>query len=424
MLLGVVNTSFASATGLSLELDFLPAFTGDAVLYARSVAVDDFIAPIAPELGFIAEASDSQRALSVVDALTNAATGFDLPATNEAFGDGQALVIPSSEETTGVVYPGLDILFGAGNGVIALGTRGAAQAALTTEAGLADDPAFQAASEHFLNDTQVLLYLNSVPLFEALDSLIAAQLVPVDTDFAIGYTALSLIESASITGTSRADGVSMVRMAITLGEEPRPFQSAASTSIDPVLAAPYADIPQSRTADGAFVLGNPDARVTVVLFEDFLCPHCQNYQPEVQAFIERHVVTGEAKIEFRMVVAVDPNYSALAFQLAECSDLLMPGGFWAAHDQLFRIASASRFNDESVEQLATALGLNSADLLTCAKTAGQWQIDGSVAQDYGVIGTPTIAWRLDNGAIQAAPLSSRPTVDELSELVRQYLRSS
>ena len=36
----------------------------------------------------------------------------------------------------------------------------------------------------------------------------------------------------------------------------------------------YAGIPRDRTEDGAFILGFEEAPVTLVVFEDFLCPHC------------------------------------------------------------------------------------------------------------------------------------------------------
>ena len=49
----------------------------------------------------------------------------------------------------------------------------------------------------------------------------------------------------------------------------------------------YASIPQWRTADGGFVLGNQDAPFTVIEFADFACPHCQEYHPEIQKFLDQ-----------------------------------------------------------------------------------------------------------------------------------------
>src|SRR6188474_1184283 len=55
---------------------------------------------------------------------------------------------------------------------------------------------------------------------------------------------------------------------------------------------PYADIPFSRTEDGAPVLGNPDAPITIIEFADFACPFCQRYEPTMQEFIQEYVATG------------------------------------------------------------------------------------------------------------------------------------
>jgi protein-disulfide isomerase len=59
-------------------------------------------------------------------------------------------------------------------------------------------------------------------------------------------------------------------------------------------ANPYAHIPFSHTDDGAPVLGNPDAPITIIEFADFACPYCQRYEPTMQVFIDTYVATGRA----------------------------------------------------------------------------------------------------------------------------------
>ena len=49
----------------------------------------------------------------------------------------------------------------------------------------------------------------------------------------------------------------------------------------------YSGIPQTRSDDGAFVLGEADAPITIVEFADFLCPHCQTYHATMQKVIVR-----------------------------------------------------------------------------------------------------------------------------------------
>lgn len=113
----------------------------------------------------------------------------------------------------------------------------------------------------------------------------------------------------------------------------------SATGFNPnALEIDYSDLPQERLADGGFVVGDPNAPVTIVLFEDFLCPHCQSYQSEVKQFIQDNVKIGLARLEFRMM-STSSGMNPLLFQLAECSETLRPGVFWPAHDLLFDMAS-------------------------------------------------------------------------------------
>jgi len=200
-------------------------------------------------------------------------------------------------------------------------------------------------------------------------------------------------------------------------------ETSPETMMMPTLAASsasssyYASIPQSRTEDGAFVLGYASAPITIVAFEDFLCPHCQNYEPDIQEFIHTYVVTGQARFEFRMLPI--SQISSVSFGLAECADELEPGSFWVAHDTLFDIASTTRFSQESPRVFAEALNLSYSDLLDCLATADQYQIDTALASHYNeVTGTPSVGWRLGDGELRFDQISRRPTVDELGALIR------
>jgi len=158
----------------------------------------------------------------------------------------------------------------------------------------------------------------------------------------------------------------------------------------------YSEIPQARTEDGAFVLGDPDVPITIIEFADFLCPHCQEYEPTIQRFIREYVATGKARLEFRSLPAVDPTYSPIAARLAECSAELKPGSFWEAHDTLFDIAMRTRFGSESPRAFAEAMDLNYSDVLDCIREADQVTTDVELAQEMGVQGTPAIMVRYDD----------------------------
>ena len=152
----------------------------------------------------------------------------------------------------------------------------------------------------------------------------------------------------------------------------------------------YANIPQTRLEDGGFVLGDEDAPITIVAFEDFLCPHCQAYKPTVDRLIAEYVLTGQARFEYRFFPAVDPAFSPVSAKAAECSEVLRANSFWNAHDVLFDIASSERFSNTSVRTFAERMNLDYSDLLTCMEDADQVEYDTALGSQLGATGTPSV----------------------------------
>lgn len=184
----------------------------------------------------------------------------------------------------------------------------------------------------------------------------------------------------------------------------------------------YSAIPQERLADGAFVLGSPDAPITIVAFKDFLCPHCQTYKPTLTRMIEAYVATGMARLEYRFFPAVDPTYSVISAQLAECADTLRPGSFWEAVDELFILASSERFGAATARKFAERMGMSYTELLTCTDTANQVQVDTQFGGQLGVSATPTILVRYGNSqptriSLGGQPLQGSPNYDTLALLI-------
>ncbi len=179
----------------------------------------------------------------------------------------------------------------------------------------------------------------------------------------------------------------------------------------------YSRITQARQDDGGFVLGEPDAPITVVAFEDFLCGHCQRYKATTEKFIDQFVAAGRARFEYRMLPVVHAGYSRLAGQLAECADTLRPGAFWNAHDALFQIASARAFSDASSRTFADMMDMPYTELLECAQDAVQVDKDIQLANQYQVTGTPTVFVSYGNGPLQRTRFGQQPNFDQLSILV-------
>ena len=155
-------------------------------------------------------------------------------------------------------------------------------------------------------------------------------------------------------------------------------------------ADPYADLPKSRAADGAFVLGDPAAEVKLIEFSDFLCTTCQNYEPVIRRFIQDYVLTGLAQIEFRVYPVIDPALSAQSAGLAECADTLQPGLFWRARDRMFELVSTRGFTDQTVAAFADELRLDHDKLSECAEGAGQHAIDARYGLSLGASAAPSL----------------------------------
>ena len=165
-------------------------------------------------------------------------------------------------------------------------------------------------------------------------------------------------------------------------------------------AIDYSAIEQSRTEDGAFVLGAPDAPITIVEFADFMCPHCQTYHTTVQDVIKNYVATGQAKFEYRFFPVVDPTYSPFTARMVECADILQPGSFWNAHDVMYDLTT-NQFTSFSLYTFAARVGLDFDEMVTCAQeSANQVETDTELAQTMEITGTPSVMVRYDDGDLE------------------------
>jgi protein-disulfide isomerase len=176
-----------------------------------------------------------------------------------------------------------------------------------------------------------------------------------------------------------------------------------------------AEIPTSFTSDGAPVLGNPDAPITIVEFADFLCPACQQYKPTIDEFIEKHVMTGEAKLEYRTLITAGGETTRYAAQLAECAERQREGGFWEAYEVLYELAGGRRLNMDVAQSLSDRLNLDRGQLISCSRTARQVVTDEQLARSLGASSTPTVMVRY--GDARPVPVPNR-RIDGLTQLVQ------
>ncbi len=83
------------------------------------------------------------------------------------------------------------------------------------------------------------------------------------------------------------------------------------------------------------ILGDENAKVTIVEFSDFQCPFCKRYIDETHEQIkEKYIDTGKVKIAYRHypLTSIHPNAQKAA-EASECAN--EQSKFWEFHDKLF-----------------------------------------------------------------------------------------
>ena len=176
--------------------------------------------------------------------------------------------------------------------------------------------------------------------------------------------------------------------------------TATDFPLAPVIAEEWG-IPAFRAADGAFVLGSPDAPTTLVLFIDWACPHCQTFAPVIKEFIATDVVSGAVNLEHRTLITAGGGATGIAARLAECVEIQKPGAFWSVYPMLFEIAADQPdvYNDPATLSRTLAATFEVEPLGSCHFTATQINTDELYAAEVGANYTPFMAVRNADGTL-------------------------
>jgi len=145
---------------------------------------------------------------------------------------------------------------------------------------------------------------------------------------------------------------------------------------------------------GPPVRGDPDADVTLAVYEDFACPHCKNYNENgYPALAEEYVESGEIRYEHRdlPIPVADPESYEAANAARAVQDRGGSGAFWTYAEALF--ANQSDLGSETPELYADlAEGLVAADAVREAAVDRAYsetiETDRQRGIDAGVEGTP------------------------------------
>ena len=135
--------------------------------------------------------------------------------------------------------------------------------------------------------------------------------------------------------------------------------ATSTTSAEPIapVAAPAGTSwsnTVTQTADGNFVMGNPQAKVKLIEYASYTCSHCRDFAAEASEEIRKIVDTGKMSYELRNFVR-DPIDISTSL-LARCGgkDVFYPlsDQFFANQNAMFEKAQA--LGDAKYQQLMSA----------------------------------------------------------------------
>jgi protein-disulfide isomerase len=180
-------------------------------------------------------------------------------------------------------------------------------------------------------------------------------------------------------------------------------------------------------ADGR-TMGDPNAPVTVEVFEDFQCPVCRKFSADTEPLIvNNYVETGQVHYIFRQFPFIDDrvptNESDQAANASMCA--AAQNRFWDYHDMLFANWNGENqgtFNNNRLVAFAEALNLDMSEFNTCFQSnqySGEIQQDQARAAQFNVTGTPTV---VVNGQVVGDP-GYVPTYDQISQAIEAALSS-
>lgn len=149
-------------------------------------------------------------------------------------------------------------------------------------------------------------------------------------------------------------------------------------------------------AGARFVIGSPDAKVTVVDFSNYLCGHCRDHANDVFPLIKRdYIDTGKIRYVFRDFPFGGQENVIRAGEAAACA--ADNNLYLEYHEALFRAQMqwaglSGEALDNYFADLAGQIGVAPATFLQCLKSGNKRAgvlADQKLATDLGLTGTPT-----------------------------------
>ena len=185
----------------------------------------------------------------------------------------------------------------------------------------------------------------------------------------------------------------------------------------PVNAGPDPSVPRGITDGGYHYLGNPDAPIKMVLYEDYACPNCRSFfEATEEALIENYVATGDVWLELHPIAIISAN-SLPAAQAVFCA--AEQDAFWEYRELIFLNQGTLAFRRDNFGLIAERLKLDRDAFIDCYDR-GAYEApilqESVAAQNFGVEGTPTFII-----AGERFPKPGETTLPDVFEILNQKL---
>jgi protein-disulfide isomerase len=145
--------------------------------------------------------------------------------------------------------------------------------------------------------------------------------------------------------------------------------------------------------NGSPLMGNPDAKITIVEWGDYQCTYCYKFSQSSQdTLIEEYVNTGKANFVFRDFPLNGPD-SVLAAEASYCAG--DQGRYWEYHDEAYKNWAGEKtgwVNRASLEQFAKTTSLDVDQFNKCLddKKYNQKVLDNEkFGMNMGIRATPS-----------------------------------
>ena len=168
---------------------------------------------------------------------------------------------------------------------------------------------------------------------------------------------------------------------------------------------------QGSDSLSAPVQGDPKASVSVVVYEDFACPHCQTYNLSVLPKLEsKYIESGDIRYEHRDFPVVSDESWRAASGARAVQDRAGDDSFFTYARLLYE--NQSSLGPDTYASLANQMNLDGQAISDAAESQSY---ETTVRSDYdrasnnGISGTPTIL--VDGSAVEATVSAISSAID-------------